>query len=284
MTIKLPILTCILIGMRISAAQLPQLPSEIVQEIRTHASHADNLDVAAQNILNFLQVNKKMSAEYTKNPKEFIHNTIQVLAQQFNVDPIVAAAYLSKNKYALEFFRNRLTHIHLQDMQYTLIIQMLKNFNKSTFAFELLLNAIPNPILPSAYQYPKDIIHYIDFYKKTGILVNTSPELITINDKKIPMIGCRTIAVNGILERKNNFLLFGTCLTTDSSTLVLILLFNREGTVENMFTFKVKRIQIDSSNIIPIRDGPAQAPGMSRFPPVIGPKSPANSPANTPPP
>ena len=163
-------------------------------------------------------------------------------------------------------------------MQYTLIIQMLKNFNKSTFAFQLLLNAFANPfLLPSAHEYPEDIIHYIDFYKKTGILVNTSPELITINDKKIPMIGCRNIRPNGILQRKNNFLLFGTCGTTDSSTLVLILLFNREGTVENMFTFKLeRRIQIDPSNDIP--------GNVTEWwsPPIIGPKSPAESPAHTP--
>ena len=120
-------------------------------------------------------------------------------------------------------------------------------------------------------------VEHIDFYKKTGILVKNLSELITINDKKIPMIGCRNIRPNGILQRKNNFLLFGTCGTTDSSTLVLILLFNREGTVENMFTFKLeRRIQIDPSNDIP--------GNVTEWwsPPIIGPKSPAESPAHTP--
>ena len=102
---KVALLTCILIGLRISAAEMPVLPYEIVEEIRMHASHADNLDVAAENILNFLQVNKKMRAAYEKNPQEYINTIIQELAKKFNVDPIVAAVYLYKNKYALEFFK-----------------------------------------------------------------------------------------------------------------------------------------------------------------------------------
>ena len=80
---KVALLTCILIGLRISAAEMPVLPYEIVEEIRMHASHADNLDLAAENILNFLQVNKKMRAAYEKNPQEYINTIIHELAKKF---------------------------------------------------------------------------------------------------------------------------------------------------------------------------------------------------------
>ena len=228
--------------MRISAAELPELPSEIAQEI---SLQADTVDSAAENILNLLQINKKLRAAYEKNPQQYINTIIQELAKKFKVDEIVAAAYLYKNPYARTFLNTQVDNLKkLLDSDITEEVlesiwerraqwpaQLVENFDHSIEAISLLdkaWNLLPI-VGPSVLRLLDAFGNYTH-----GLNIKKEPELLIINGTKIPLIGCKFITCTPI-KRKNDFLLYVIC-KISQGRLLSIFILDTNGNVKNTFT------------------------------------------------